>query len=390
MKKHAKKNKSNTLGTLAIILLLSSVLLVMHAGCISQKEKDDHESPTNGAPAEKMPEIDELRGDILKAIGNVKSYSFKSEKSTKVGQNTDKEVTEGYVDLLNKRKKYDFDGKVTIDVAGEDFDIDTTIKGFVIDGVHYTNPLDVGWIKMDVDFEDENLLNYENYENYLADSIVMESTILDGKMCWLVKCFVNASDFVVEFIEFGELDEEVSDEAIENSKNPEIHLWIDKRTNLPVKESKSIETIMNKEKIFIVVTTRYDRYNEEFSIELPEEAKSAEDINETTPLPPVVNETIISMSKVHTYAVKFTRELVRGSRKDIEFFDINVDQDSKKLINVNTFYVDDDEGEIKTYVDRDKAYMNSVLGWFKSDTEWVKENPFSILTIIMMQGKLDI
>jgi hypothetical protein len=211
---------------------------------------------------------------------------------------------------------------------------------------------------------------------------------VDGKDAYVLELAADKSVFNEKFLALGGEDVE---EMINNSGNINLKLWVDKETFLPLKEQRTADTKLKGDSVKIEIDNNFKNYNAPQNVQLPEKAKSAEDVSaeETVQNPEPVNKTISAIDDVVSYKLYINKK-VTGPYPIEETNEVECDRVNKKMINVNTFSVDETEAQLTTFVIDNMNYYEYSGAWFKTDTKWENEDFISVIKNLLEKTKVEV
>lgn len=253
-----------------ISVLIFSCCIGEQKGVLPKEEV----SPPIGLTAE------QIRDKSVEAMDNVHSYAFDMgiKMSVEEGQGvTAMDMTgNGRVDIKNKRMY----SKIDVGMLGMTMSTET----YLIDNMQYIMLPTMGWVKNETEADIWETQDFVKSQRDLMKDIEVKlcgSENVNGVDCYILEMKPD-KDEILQLLgqQMGDISGISSTEMSEMIKSIELKEWIAKDTFLVRRTVTDMQMETEGKTLNIEVTLNVYDYNKAMNIELPEEAKNAQDIED--------------------------------------------------------------------------------------------------------------
>jgi hypothetical protein len=255
------------------------------------------------SPGVKEVTAEEIKEGMIEATGDIETYQFDMDmkmdmtitnETGEVEKMTMSLAGDGAVDSVNRKMKTMMTGNIDV-LEGEEIPGPMETQTYVINDTIYTITaipgIPANWTKMEMPeeaWEMQNQVEQQREMMNISEVEILGDEKVDGTDCYVLKITPDMEKYWETMMKQPGMEmTNVSD--IESIKEMSIKSWIAKSTYFPMKTEMQMKMVMTEEDvpeaeepfemtIDMGIDMLLHHYNETVSIELPEEAESAEEI----------------------------------------------------------------------------------------------------------------
>jgi len=252
------------------------IFVLIFSGCMGEQKgvlPKEGVSSTIGLTAE------QIRDKSVEAMDNVHSYAFDMDIKISIeeqGMRSMDMTGNGRVDLKNKRMH----SKIDVGMMGMTISTET----YLIDNMQYIMLPTMGWVKNETEaniWEKENLVKSQKDLMEGIEVKLLGSENINGIDCYIIEMKPNKEEILQLFgQQMGDTSGISSAEIGEMIRSTELKEWIAKDTFLVRRSMADMQMETKGKTLNIEMTIDIYDYNKDMNIELPEEAKNAQDIED--------------------------------------------------------------------------------------------------------------
>jgi hypothetical protein len=255
------------------------------------------------SPGVKEVTAEEIKEGMIEATGDIETYQFDMDmkmdmtitnETGEVEKMTMTLAGDGAADIVNRKVKTTMTGNLEV-LEGEEMPGPMETQTYVINDTIYTITsipgIPANWTKMAMPeeyWEMQNQVELQREMMNVSEVEILGDEKVDGTDCYVLKITPDMEKYWETMMKQPGMEmTNVSD--IESIKEMSIKSWIAKSTYFPMKTEMQMKMVMTEEDvpeaeepfemtIDMGIDMLLHHYNETVSIELPEEAESAEEI----------------------------------------------------------------------------------------------------------------